>query len=139
MNKPIAKAPFSFRIDLRWCLDELLKDGRISARDANLVGTTARARDQLNWHPLQVLAQFNFADTGKGDKTGLLNLDVLTEWLGQKAGQPVFHIDPIKIRAGDVTQVMSYKFAERHGILAVAASKDEVTVASAQPFHNDWV
>ncbi|MES2919102.1 MAG: GspE/PulE family protein [Pseudomonadota bacterium] len=141
MNKPAAKAPFSFRIDLRWCLDELLKDGRLSQRDANLVGTTPRARDQLNWHPLQVIAKFNFEDEGnpKGDKTGLLNLDVLTGWLAQKAGQPVFHIDPLKIRAGDVTGVMSYKFAERHGLLAVNASKDEVTIASAQPFHSDWV
>ena len=141
MNKPAAKAPFSFRIDLRWCLDELLKDGRLSQRDANLVGTTPRPRDQLNWHPLQVIAKFNFEDEGnpKGDKTGLLNLDVLTDWLAQKAAQPVFHIDPLKIRAGDVTHVMSYKFAERHGLLAVAASKDEVTVASAQPFHSDWV
>jgi len=25
MNKPVSKAPFSFRVDLRWCLDELLK------------------------------------------------------------------------------------------------------------------
>ncbi|HET8732130.1 MAG TPA: GspE/PulE family protein [Moraxellaceae bacterium] len=141
MNKPIAKAPVSIRIDVRWCLDELLKDGRISQRDANLVATTPRDREQLHWHPLQVIARFNFEDTDKtkADKTGLLNLDVLTDWLGEKAGQPVFHIDPIKIRAGEVTQVMGYKFAERHGILAVATDKDTVTIASAQPFHSDWV
>jgi general secretion pathway protein E len=141
MNKPLAKAPVSYRIDLRWCLDELLKDGRISQRDANLVSTTPRSREQLNWHPLQVLAQFNFADEGKvkGDKTGLLNLDVLTAWLGDRAGQPVFNIDPLKIRAGDVTQLMSYKFAERHGILGVAVGQDDVTIASAQPFHSEWV
>jgi general secretion pathway protein E len=142
MNKPLAKAPVSYRVDLRWCLDELMKDGRLSQRDANLVSTTPRPRDQLNWHPLQVLANFGFGDeraAEKGDKSGLLNLDVLTAWLAEKAGQPVFHIDPLKIRAGDVTQVMSYKFAERHGIIAVTVTQDEVTVASAQPFHSDWV
>jgi general secretion pathway protein E len=138
MNKPLAKAPVSYRIDLRWCLDELLKDGRISQRDANLVSTTPRGRDQLNWHPLQIIAKFDFVDA-KGDGKALLSVDALTAWLAEKAGQPVFHIDPLKIRAGDVTQVMSYKFADRHGILAVQVTADDVTIASAQPFHNDWV
>jgi general secretion pathway protein E len=146
MNKPAEtttdkpalkpKVPFSFRIDLRWCLDELLKDGRLSQRDANLVSTTPRGREQLNWHPLQVIAHFEFEDARGGGKLGL---DALTVWLAEKAGQPVFHIDPLKIRAGDVTAIMSYAFAERHGILAVQVGKDEVHVASAQPFHAEWV
>jgi general secretion pathway protein E len=136
MNKPAVKTPFSFRVDLRWCLDELLKDGRLSQRDANLVSTTPRGREQLNWHPLQVIAHFEFAD--ESGKVPTLKLDALTDWLAERAGQSVFHIDPIKIRAGEVTRAMSYKYAERHGILAVAVTQDEVTVASAQPFHNDW-
>jgi general secretion pathway protein E len=136
MNNVIGKMPFSLRIDLRWCLDELLKDGRITQRDLNLVSTTPRARDHLNWHPLQVIANFELQD--EANKSAVLTLDVLTTWLAEKAGQPVFHIDPLKIRAADVTQAMSYKYAERHGILAVKVTGDEVTVASAQPFHHDW-
>ncbi len=138
MNKPLAKAPVSYRIDLRWCLDELQKDGRLSQRDANLVATTPRPRDQLNWHPLQVIAHFDFVDA-QGDGKTLLTVDMLTDWLAGKAGQPVFHIDPLKIRAGEITPVMSYKFADRHGILAVRVTPDDITVASAQPFHSDWV
>ena len=136
MAKSAGKVPFSFRIDLRWCLDELLKDGRLSQRDLNLASTTPRTRDQLNWHPLQVLAHFDFDDAGVTG--GKLNLDVLTAWLAEKSGQAVFHIDPLKIRSGDVTAVMSYPFAERHSILAVQIGKDEVVVASAQPFHTEW-
>ncbi len=132
MNKP----GFSFRIDTRWCLDELLKDARISQRDANLVATTPRTRDKLHWHPLQMIAQFEFADQKKPG--GKLDLDTLSQWLADKAGQPLFHIDPLKINAAEVTGVMSYAFAERHGILAVQVYRDEVVVASAQPFHNEW-
>ena len=33
---------------------------------------------------------------------------------------------------------MSYAFAQRHGILAVALSPEEVTIASAQPFVQGW-
>jgi general secretion pathway protein E len=138
VQKLVGKTPFSFRIDLRWCLDELLKDGRISQRDANLVSTTPRPRDQLNWHPLQVIAHFDFEEARSGSE-GKLDLDVLTGWLAERAGQPVFHIDPIKIRAADITSVMSYAFAERHAILAVQAGKDEVIIASAQPFHTEWM
>jgi general secretion pathway protein E len=128
--------PFSFRVDLRWCLDELLKDGRLNQRDANLVSTTPRERDKLNWHPLQIIAHFAFTD--ESGKVPVLNLEVLIAWLAERAGQTVFHIDPLKIRAGEVTQAMSYKYADRHGILAVAVTQEEVTIASAQPFHTDW-
>jgi general secretion pathway protein E len=137
VQKLVGKTPFSFRIDLRWCLDELLKDGRLSQRDANQVSTTPRPREQINWHPLQVIANFEFDDAGVHG--GKLDVEVLTAWLAERAGQAVFHIDPIKIRAADITSVMSYAFAERHSILAVQASKDEVIIASAQPFHTEWV
>ncbi|MBH1970666.1 type II/IV secretion system protein [Moraxellaceae bacterium AER2_44_116] len=130
------KNTVSFRIDTRWCLDELLKDGRISQRDANLVATTTRTRDKIYWHPLQIIAEFDFIDPSKSNTK--LSIDTLTTWLAEKAGQPVFHIDPLKINAGIVTAVMSYAFAERHGILAVQVFKDEVVIASAQPFHHEW-
>ena len=130
------KNTLSYRIDTRWCLDELLKEGRISQRDANLVATTPRTRDKLHWHPLQMIAQFEFSDAKS--PAIKLTLDVLTAWLAQKAEQPLFHIDPLKINAGIVTAVMSYAFAERHGILAVQVGKEEVIIASSQPFHTEW-
>jgi len=37
-----------------------------------------------------------------------------------------------------VVPLMSYAFAQRHGILAVAVDSDTVTVASAQPHVNSW-
>ncbi|HQV42209.1 MAG: type II/IV secretion system protein [Moraxellaceae bacterium] len=138
VQKLVGKTPFSFRIDLRWCLDELLKDGRLSQRDANQASTTPRTRDQLNWHPLQVVAHFDFEDA-RSNGSSKLSADVLVAWLAERAEQPVFHIDPIKIRAADITGVMSYAFAERHGILAVQTSPDEVVIASAQPFHTEWM
>ncbi|HNI62128.1 MAG TPA: type II/IV secretion system protein, partial [Agitococcus sp.] len=92
------KTNFSFRIDTRWCLDELLKDGYINQRDANLVATTPRPRDKLHWHPLEVIAQFEFINLKKPSHK--LNLDTLSAWLADKAEQPLFHIDPLKINAG---------------------------------------
>ena len=42
---------FSLQIDTRWCLDALLKAGRITQRDANLIATTSRRKEQITWHP----------------------------------------------------------------------------------------
>ena len=106
------KTAFSFRIDTRWCLDELLKEGRISQRDANLVATTPRTRDKLHWHPLQMIAQFGFADVKKPDAK--LDLDILTAWLAEKAGQPLYHIDPLKINAA-VKDIINPAIVKQYG------------------------
>jgi len=34
---------------------------------------------------------------------------------------------------------MSYAYANRHGILAVSVGKQEIRVATAQPFQKDWI
>ena len=53
---------FNFEIDTAWCLEQLLKDGRITEREKLLVQTTHRQRDQLKWHPLQWIASFKLVD-----------------------------------------------------------------------------
>ena len=53
---------FNFEIDTVWCLEQLLKDGRITERDKLLIQTTHRQKDQLKWHPIQWIAQFNLKD-----------------------------------------------------------------------------
>src|SRR3546814_10271836 len=65
-------------------------------------------------------------------------LESLTLWLSQQAGQPYLRIDPLKINVAAVTPLMSYAFAQRHKILAVAVDRDAVTVASAQPYVSSW-
>ena len=58
--------------------------------------------------------------------------------LASEAGQPFYRIDPLKINVSAVTPLMSFAFAQRHGILAVDVSEREVTIASAQPFVRKW-
>ena len=49
----------NFEIDTVWCLEQLEKDGRITERDRLLIQTTHRQREQLKWHPLQWISNFN--------------------------------------------------------------------------------
>ena len=62
----------------------------------------------------------------------------MTIWLADKARQAYARIDPLKINVNAVTEVMSYRFAQRHNILALEVTDDEVVIASAQPFMYQW-
>ncbi|HBC18136.1 MAG TPA: type II secretion system protein E, partial [Alcanivorax sp.] len=104
--------------------------------DFNVISTTPREKKELNWHPIQVLAKYRLTDQTNTHQ--LLDVDFLTHWLGEKAGIPVCHIDPLKVHVDQVTNVMSYAFAERHGIVAVEVLRDKVVVACDQPFVRDW-
>lgn len=124
------------RIDVRWVLDGLMEDGRLSERDMNFVSGQRREKNELNWNPLQFVAKFNLPDQQNEQKK--LDIDVLTEWLSKRSGQPVYHIDPLKVDVTSTTSIMSFNFAERHEILAVAVDDDSVTIASGQPYTRDW-
>lgn len=127
---------FSFNVDVRWCLDALLKQQRISQRDANLVSTTPRRKEQLRWHPLQFIASFELTDLSQGT---VLTLQALSQWLADQAKMPFVRIDPLKVSVADVTAVMSAEFAERHRILAIAIEGETIIVGTDQPFYDDWL
>jgi len=66
-------------------------------------------------------------------------LPPLCQWLANKVGQPYLRIDPLQLDLPQVTGLISPAFAQRHGILIVAADASSVTVASAQPYQDDWL
>ncbi len=123
-------------IDLSWTLSELVSDQWLDQETANQIATAPRGKEQALWHPLQKIAE------AKAKRETLpaidLTLEVLTEWLAEKADLPVYYIDPLKIDVASVTSVMSYQYAERHQILAVEVTEDEILIASAQPFYTEW-
>jgi general secretion pathway protein E len=86
-------------------------------------------------HPLSAVAHCKLvsAKTGK-----LLTLDVLTEWLAQRARLPFYRIDPLKIDFTKVADVMSASYAARFNILPVEITPDTLTVATADPFALEW-
>lgn len=128
---------FNFEIDTTWCLEQLLKDGRISERDKMLVQTTHRQREQLKWHPLQWIAHFNLTDQQHPQTT--LTLNRLCQWLAEKTELPFYVIDPLKADVAALTAVMSQEFALRNKILAVEIQPDAVFIATDQPFMTDWM
>src|SRR5471030_1189166 len=124
-------------LDLNDLLLELVAQGFINQDSAELA-LNARRRHAANGqlHPLEFIASQHLDDLSRPGKH--LDLESLTLWLSQQAGQPYLRIDPLKINVAAITPLMSYAFAQRHKILAVSIDRDALTIASAQPYVTGW-
>jgi general secretion pathway protein E len=125
-------------LDLQVIFTWLLADGMVEK--AEVKAHYAQAQGILRntpgaMHPLSAVAHCKLvsAKTGK-----LLTLDVLTEWLAQRAKLPFYRIDPLKIDFTKVADVMSASYAARFNILPVEITLDTLTVATADPFALEW-
>lgn len=125
----------------RWLdLNDLLRDlvalGILDQSNAEQALTMRRSSANSKLHPLEFIAAQQFEDLSRPGRR--LDLETLTVWLAQQCGQPYMRIDPLKINVASVTPLMSYAFAQRHKILAVAVDRESVTIASAQPYVRSW-
>lgn len=123
--------------DRRLSLDGLLTD----LLDAQLItpDTAQTLRTQplaAETHPLEHIARQTLPDPRQPGQR--LDLETLCQWLAKRAGRPYLYIDPLKLDLAATTGLMSAAFAQRHGILAIAADSQSVTVASAEPYARSW-
>ncbi|RYJ62907.1 GspE/PulE family protein [Pseudomonas songnenensis] len=132
LNAPAQDRP----LDLNDLLRELVAQGRVAQDSAEQCLTVRRSAVANQQHPLEFLAAQQLDDLQRPGKK--LDLETLTVWLAERAGQPYLRIDPLKIDVAAVTPLMSYAFAQRHSILAVAVDASAVTIASSQPFVHGW-
>jgi general secretion pathway protein E len=123
-------------LDLNDLLRELVTQGFIDQNSAEDALTLRRTSANIQLHPLEFLAAQQLEDLKRPGRK--LDLETLTVWLAQQSGQPYMRIDPLKINVAAVTPLMSYAFAQRHKILAVAVDREAVTIASAQPYVSGW-
>ena len=123
-------------LDLNEILRELVSQSRLSQEVAEHVLAIRRSAVTNQQHPLEFLAAQKLDDATRPGRK--LDLETLTQWLADYAGQPYLRIDPLKINVAAVTPLMSHAFAQRHKILAVAVDMDSVTIATAQPFVSSW-
>jgi len=122
---------------LHWrsIVDWLRADGVISAEQAQR--TVARcAQAESSQHPLVRLGHLSMVRAADGKP---LDVDMLTEYVARRCGLAFLRIDPLKVDVGRVADAMSASYAERHKVLPVQATAQEVVVATAEPFVDDWV
>ena len=123
-------------VELRSFLDLLAADGHITREELERLVDNRRGAALQKKNVLVYIAEQNLEDRLNPGK--VLDLDWLTRKLAQYSGQPHFRIDPLGMDAAKVTEVMSYAFTRRHGIMAVEVNENEVVIASAEPFVSSW-
>jgi len=138
--KTIPAPPHHHTLTLRDVCSALAESGKISQQDAEKVltanlGAATQSGRAAQRHPLELVAIAGLTSLSDGRP---LDLERLTHWLAQWGRQDYYHIDPLKIDTPAIARVMSYAFAQRHGILAVEISEHEVVIASSEPFKREW-
>jgi general secretion pathway protein E len=123
-------------LELTWVLQALAADGLVSKDRARMLGSLARSEERDRKHPLELIADRHWLTETQPQRP--LKLPLLLEWLAQRCGLPVYHIDPLKVDVPSVTKVMSYAYAQRFGLLAVEVRRDEVVIATAEPYLSSW-
>ena len=123
-------------LTLNEVLDELVADGHVSREEATKVAAERRMH-RGGSHPLSAVADQKLKNARPPHK--LLHLDWLTEWFAAKTELPYYHIDPLKINFGAVTEVMSSAYAQRYKILPVEVNGREAVIATAEPYVREWV
>jgi general secretion pathway protein E len=131
---PARGEPPRGRLPLSYVVHELLADGLIESAVAERV-LSVKTRD-TQVHPLALLAEMNLR-TPDGARE-LLDIERLTQWLAGKAGLPYQHIDPLRVDFARVVDLFSATYATSHAILPLAVSGPEVTVATCEPFFDEW-
>mgnify|MGYP003677158781 FL=1 len=123
-------------LDLKDFLGGLLADGRIDQGDFDHLLNNRRSVEDRDKHILHYIADLEVEDRKSAGRK--LDIESLTMALSMQSGQDYYRIDPLKIDAAQVTQVMSYAFTQRHHILAVEVTPNDVKIASAEPYIDSW-
>ena len=115
---------------------DLVDDGRIEASLSEQFLIPARNTNLLDISPLVIISQQEWDDLKNPGKK--LTLEVLTQWLADKSGQPYYKVDPLKVDVAAVTDVISSAYAIRHKILPVEVHENRVVIATAEPNVRSW-
>ena len=122
---------------LHWhrLVEWMSEDGLISAHEA--ARTIARCSQvESAQHPLVRLAGIGMTRVADGKP---LDIETISQWLAGRARLSYLRIDPLKVDVGKVADMMSASYAERHKVLPVQVTPNEVVIATSEPFITDWV
>jgi len=116
-------------------LKRLLQDKLIDKNQRAEVRLKANRRP--GEHPICQLGELNLSSCN--DAKLKLNNEFLSEWYAKSIKIPYLRLDPLKIDVDMAASVMSLKFAQRHNILAVEVTADQIVIATSRPDDQDWI
>ena len=129
-------APADHKLTLGEVLRLMVQDAMVPKEVAERLHKD-RQLDSTNLHPLAVIYEQQWKNPRPPGK--VFSMEFLTEWLANRIHVPYFHIDPLKLNFSAIAGVVSKAYADRLKIMPVKVTDKEVTIATAEPFHTDWI
>ena len=124
------------KLSLGDVLRMLVNDGRLDKHEAERLYKD-RKLDSSNLHPIIIVGEQKWKDLRAPYK--VMNADFLSRWLASQSGLEFYHIDPLKLDFTTAAQLVSKAYAERLKIMPIAAKGGEAIIATADPFHTEWI
>jgi general secretion pathway protein E len=121
-------------LTLATTLDLLCRQGAIGEAQAAQIQASVNPDDDR--HPLVRIADLGLRSAAPVPEP--LTLDTLTRVVAEACGLPYLRIDPLKINVEAVTALVSQAYATRFRFLPVHVDERAVTIATAEPFANEW-
>lgn len=131
-----ASSKITSKLTLGEVLRMLVNDGRIDKEHAEKLYKD-RKKDSSNLHPIVIIADQKWKDLKPPHK--VFSVEQLSHFIAHQAKIDFYHIDPLKLDFSSAAQVMSKAYAERLKIMPIAIKGDVATIATADPFHTEWI
>jgi general secretion pathway protein E len=131
-----ATSKITSKLNLGEVLRMLVNDGRIDKQQAEKLYKD-RKKDSSNLHPSVVIAEQKWKDLKPPHK--VFSVEQLSHFIAHQAKVDFYHIDPLKLDFSSAAQVMSKAYAERLKIMPITIKGDVATIATADPFHTEWI
>jgi len=116
-------------------LKAMFKDRMISAAEAKRIDANLFNDKSGLVHPIVGISRSLPERLETGER---ILLEPLCEWFSEHIGIDYYYIDPLNIDIDTVTKVIASDYAKRHGILAVKADDERVTLAVKNPLDLSW-
>ena len=124
------------RLGLEEVLDDLVADGLIAPAAAQGLLHDTRVRDWTDLHALEVVAD---AKLHHATTRHILTLEELTLWLARRTSLEYLRIDPLKIDAPQVGDLVTASYAAWNRILPVSITAERAVFATSEPYLTGWV
>ncbi|MGH8540620.1 MAG: type II/IV secretion system protein, partial [Stenotrophobium sp.] len=137
MNAALKPPSYEHKLELREVLEALAADALIKPAQArDLLVRLESGSGAAHQHPLVTVAECNWENPQAPGRR--LTLEVLVQWLAKRSGLAYLRIDPLSIDVSKVAAVIPYAYAARTKILPVKVTAAEITVATCEPYLQDW-
>ncbi len=127
----------SHKLSVEEVLEDLVTDGLVLRSAAQNLLLTVTAKQRAEQHALEIVAnaQFHHAKSPKR----VITLEELTFWLAKRTGLEYLRIDPLKIDAPNVGDMVTAAYAAWNRILPVLVTPERVVFATSEPYLTDWM